>query len=344
MQAGGWTGTLPQPPAFLKEGMITLMARKSKMREGHDNKEKVQITWKTIKKQKELIFLSFPFVVYVLIFYYVPLLGWIMAFQKYKPQLGIFGSEFVGLEKFKFLFVDNPDFIRVIRNTLAMGIINLVLSFVFAIAFALILNEVVHKTPKKLVQTISYLPHFLSWIIVCGILRDTLSVDNGIVNELLVKLRILKAPINFFTYKSLFWWIVGFANVWKETGWNSIIYLASITSINPDLYEAASIDGAGRLRKMWNITLPGIKPTIFILLLINIGFVLNSGFEIQYLLTNGLIQSVSQTIDIYVLKYGISLTDYSLGTAAGIFRSLVSIILIFLGNAAAKAAGEERLF
>lgn len=302
------------------------------------------ITLKEIKRQRELILLSIPFLIYVIIFCYAPLIGWITAFQKYKPKDGILGSEFIGLEKFKFLFVGNNDFIRVIRNTLAMGVINLVLSFVFAIGFALILNEVVHKGPKKVVQTISYLPHFLSWIIVCGILQDALSIDNGIVNELLVKLHILKEPINWFTYPKLFWWIVGFANVWKETGWNSIIYLAAITSINPDLYEAAAIDGAGRLKRMWHITLPGIKPTIFILLLINVGNVLNAGFEIQYLLTNGLVQNVSQTIDIYVLKYGISQSDYSLGTAAGIFKSLVSIILIYLANSASKASGEERLF
>jgi putative aldouronate transport system permease protein len=305
---------------------------------------KLKITWKGIKKQKELVLLSVPFVLYVLLFSYVPLIGWVMAFQKYKPALGFFHSKFVGLDKFKFLFVDNPDFIRVIRNTIAMGVINLVLSFIFAIAFALILNEVVHTGPKKFVQTVSYLPHFLSMIIVCGILKDVLSIDGGIVNDVFVKLHVFKEPINFFTYKSLFWWIVGFGNVWKETGWNSIIYLAAITAINPDLYEAASIDGAGRFRKMWNITLPGIKPTIFILLLINVGNVLNAGFEIQYLLGNGLVQSVSQTIDIYVLKFGISQMDYSLGTAAGIFRSLVSIILIFLANTTAKAAGEERLF
>ncbi|MGB8451041.1 MAG: ABC transporter permease subunit [Anaerocolumna sp.] len=305
---------------------------------------KVKITWKDIIKQRELILLSIPFVAYVILFNYAPLVGWVMAFQKYKPKDGFFGSKFVGLDKFKFLFFDNPDFLRVIRNTLAMGVINLVLSFVFAIGFALLLNEVLHKGPKKLIQTVSYLPHFLSWIIVCGILQDALSIDGGIINEILVKLHILSAPVNFFTFKSLFWWIVGFAHVWKETGWNSIIYLAAITAINPDLYEAASIDGAGRLRKMWNITLPGIKPTIFILLLINVGNVLNAGFEIQYLLTNGLVQSVSQTIDIYVLKYGISQADYSLGTAAGIFKSLVSVILIVLANSATKAAGEERLF
>lgn len=324
--------------------MVISMTRGKRNKAEKVKEAKVKITWKEMKKQKELILLSIPFVAFALLFSYVPLIGWIMAFQKYKPAAGFFGSKFIGLEKFKFLFMENADFLRVIRNTLAMGVINLVLSFAFAIGFALILNEVIHRGPKKFVQTVSYLPHFLSWIIVCGILQDALSIDHGIVNDLLVNLHILKEPINFFTYKGLFWWIVGFANVWKETGWNSIIYLAAITAINPDLYEAASIDGAGRLSKMWNITLPGIKPTIFILLLINIGFVLNSGFEIQYLLSNGLVQSVSQTIDIYVLKYGISLTDYSLGTAAGIFKSLVSIILIFLANTAAKAAGEERLF
>lgn len=305
---------------------------------------RVKITWKEIKKQKELILLTIPFVIYAFVFCYAPLAGWLMAFQNYKAKDGILGSAFVGLDKFKFLFVNNDAFMKVIRNTLAMGVINLVLSFIFAIGFALILNEVVHKGSKKFVQTVSYLPHFLSWIIVCGIVQDVLSIDNGIINELLVNLHIINQPINWFSYPKFFWWIVGFANVWKETGWNSIIYLAAITSINPDLFEAASIDGAGRLRKIWNITLPAIKPTIFILLLINIGNVLNAGFEIQYLLTNGLVQSVSQTIDIYVLKFGIGQGDYSLGTAAGIFKSVVSIVLIFMANSAAKATGEERLF
>ncbi len=344
MQVAGQQDCRSRLHYYYEESMVLSMTGVKHRKTEKVKDIKAKITWKDIKKQKELIILSIPFVAYILLFCYVPLIGWVMAFQNYKPAKGFFDSKFVGLKKFEFLFIDNPDFLRVIRNTLAMGVINLVLSFAFAIAFALILNEVVHKGPKKLVQTVSYLPHFLSMIIVCGILKDALSIDNGIVNEILVKLHILKAPINFFTYKSLFWWIVGFANVWKETGWNSIIYLAAITAINPDLYEAASIDGAGRLKKMWNITLPGIKPTIFILLLINVGNVLNAGFEIQYLLTNGLIQSVSQTIDIYVLKYGISQTDYSLGTAAGIFKSVVSIILIYLANSAAKSAGEERLF
>ncbi len=306
-----------------------------------DNKQ--GITLKQIKNQKVLILLSIPFIIYVIIFCYVPLGGWLMAFQNYKPKNGLLHSQFVGLSKFEFLF-SNDQFLKIIRNTLAMGVINLVLGTVTAILFAILLSEFRFNRGKKVVQTISYLPHFLSWVIVTGIVFDVLSTENGIVNELLVNLHIIDKPFNFLADPKLFWWIVGFANVWKETGWNSIIYLAAITSISPDLYEAASIDGAGRLAKIWHITLPGIKPTFFILLIMNIGNVLNAGFEVQYLLGNGLVQSVSQTIDIYVLKYGISQADYSLGTAAGIFKSVVSLILIVIANQLAKKMGEEHLF
>lgn len=314
------------------------MSRKAKA----VNENKIPITWKEIKRQKILLIWSAIFVIYGIIFYYLPLGGWIMAFQNYKPKDGLFGSEFVGLEKFRFLFSDET-FLKVIRNTLAMGVLNLVCTFVMAIVFAILLNEIRSKIGKKTVQTISYLPHFLSWIIVTGILHDALS-SGGIINELLVNLNIIDSPVNFFANPSYFWWIVAFANVWKETGWNAIVYLAAITAIDPCLYEAAAIDGAGRWAKIKHITLPGIRPTIMILLLMNIGNVLNAGFEVQYLLGNGLIKSVSDTIDIYVLTWGISQNDYALGTAAGIFKSFVSIVLIVIANHIAKKTGEERLF
>ncbi|WP_195429515.1 ABC transporter permease subunit [Clostridium sp. D46t1_190503_E9] len=287
--------------------------------------------------------MSIPFIIYVFIFCYAPLVGWVMAFQNFKPAKGLFNQVWVGLDQFKFLFAD-PTFLKVIRNTLAMSLINLTLSFVCSIGFALLLNEVKNMLAKKFVQTVSYLPHFLSWIIVTGIVAEVLSPETGIINQLLVWFNVLEKPINFFAETKYFWGIVGAANVWKEVGWGSIIYLSAITSINPDLYEAAEIDGAGRFQKMLHVTLPGIKPTIFILLLINIGNILNAGFEVQYLLGNGLIQEVSQTIDIFVLKYGISLGNYSLATAAGIFKSVISIVLIFLANKFAKSMGEERLF
>ena len=304
--------------------------------------KKKNITWKEIKKQKLLIIWSLVLVIYGVIFYYLPLAGWAMAFQDYKPKNGLFHSAFVGMDKFKQLFSD-ASFIRVIRNTLGMGVINLIVTFVMAILFAILLNEVKSNGGKKTVQTISYLPHFLSWIIVTGILHDALS-STGIINELLLKFHILDQPLNFFAHPKFFWPIVAFANVWKETGWNAIIYLSAITAIDPSLYEAANMDGAGRWARIRYVTLPGIKPTIMILLLMNVGNVLNAGFEIQYLLGNGLVQSVSQTIDIYVLKWGISQNDFSIGTAAGIFKSFVSIVLIVIANQIAKKNGEERLF
>ena len=304
--------------------------------------KKRNITWKEIKKQKVLIIWSAIIVAYGVIFCYLPLGGWIMAFQNYKPKDGLLHSAFVGLDKFKQLFSDDT-FIQVIRNTLAMGVINLIVTFIAAIVFAILLNEVKSNGGKKTVQTISYLPHFLSWIIVTGILHDALS-SSGIINELLLKFHILDQPLNFFAYPQFFWPIVAFANVWKETGWNAIIYLSAITAIDPSLYEEANMDGAGRWARIRYVTLPGIKPTIMILLLMNVGNVLNAGFEIQYLLGNGLVKSVSETIDIYVLKWGISQNDFAIGTAAGIFKSFVSIVLIVIANQIAKKNGEERLF
>ena len=301
-----------------------------------------KITWKEVKRQKFLLIVSFFMVVYGIIFYYWPLTGWLMAFQNYKPRKGLLGSDFVGLAKFQFLFED-ATFLRVIRNTFCMGVLNLVTTTIMAILFAILLNELRSSKIKKTVQTISYLPHFLSWIIVTGILHDALS-SSGIVNELLMKCGIIDKTIDFFAPPEYFWPIVAFANCWKETGWNAIIYLSAITAIDPCLYEAASIDGAGRLAKIKYITLPSIRPTIMILLLMNVGNVLNAGFEVQYLLGNGLTKSVSDTIDIYVLTWGISQNDFSLGTAAGIFKSLVSIAIIFVANYFAKKTGEERLF
>ncbi len=301
-----------------------------------------KITWKEIKRQKFLLIVSFVLMVYGFIFYYWPLTGWIMAFQNYKPKTGILGSAFVGFDKFKFLFTDDL-FLSALRNTFAMGALNLVATTFFAVLFAILLNEVRHTKVKKVIQTVSYMPHFLSWIIVTGILHTSLS-PSGIINELLLKMNIIDQSINFFAHPGYFWPIVAFANVWKETGWNAIVYLAAITAIDPCLYEAASIDGAGRLAKIRYITLPGIKPTFMILLLMNVGNVLNAGFEVQYILENGLIQNVSKTIDIYVLEWGISQMDFSLGTAAGMFRSAIAILLIVICNSVAKRFGQERLY
>lgn len=305
-------------------------------------KKKQPITWSLIKSQNQLIWMSVPLTLYIILFAYVPIWGWSMAFQDYKPAKAFGEQTWVGLKHFKFLFTDD-NFIRVLRNTLAMGLINLILGFTTAIILALLLNEIKNVLWKRTVQTISYLPHFLSWIIVTGIVATSLSVNDGIVNIVLMKLHLIDSPILWLSEGKYFWGIVGASHVWKEVGWSTIIYLAAIASIDPALYEAAEIDGANRYKKMFHVTLPGIKPTIVILLIMSVGHVLEAGFEIQYLLGNGLVVDWSETIDIFVLKYGIAQGNYSLATAGGIFKTVVSVTLLLLANWTAKRLGEERL-
>jgi putative aldouronate transport system permease protein len=286
--------------------------------------------------------MSLPIILYIILFVYVPLWGWTMAFQNYRPQRSFSNQQWVGLEWFKFLFEDKR-FLMTIRNTVAMSVINTSLGFITAIGFALLLNEVRKIFFKRVIQTISYLPHFLSWVIVTGLVSSMLTTDSGAVNSALVALGIIKEPVLWLAEPNYFWGIIGVTYVWKEVGWNTIIYLAAIAGIDPNLYEAAEIDGCNRYQKMWRITLPCIKPTIIILLIMSVGHILDAGFELQYLLRNGLVMDVSDTIDIYVLIFGLNRNNYSLATAAGMFKNLVNITLIFIANEIAKRAGEERL-
>jgi putative aldouronate transport system permease protein len=295
-----------------------------------------------LSRQQQLLFMSLPIILYIILFVYVPLWGWTMAFQNFRPQRSFFRQQWAGLDWFKFLFVDRV-FLKTIRNTIAMSFINTTLGFITAIGFALLLNEVRKILLKRVIQTISYLPHFLSWVIVTGLVSQMLTTDGGAVNNVFMTLGFIKEPILWLSKPNYFWGIIGITYVWKEVGWNTIIYLAAIAGIDPNLYEAAEIDGCNRYQKMWRITLPCIKPTIIILLIMSVGHILDAGFELQYLLRNGLVMDVSDTIDVYVLIYGISHSNYSLATAAGMFKNIVNITLIFIANEIAKRAGEERL-
>jgi putative aldouronate transport system permease protein len=223
-----------------------------------------------------------------------------------------------------------------------MSLINLVFNFSFAIGLALLLNEVKAKRMKGLVQTISYLPHFLSWVVVAGLVSTILASD-GVFNVLFKALGIIKEPKIWLGQPKAFWWIIGFTNVWKEVGWNTIIYLAAMAAIDPALYEAAEMDGCGRLSKIRHITLPGIKSTIVVLLIMNLGWIMESGFEIQYLLRNGMNADYSQSIDIYVVNYGMRQGNYALATAGGMFKSVVNIFLVMAGNWVSGKLGEEKL-
>lgn len=297
--------------------------------------------FKTLWGQKQLMLMSVPMLLYVLLFNYAPLWGWIAAFEDYKPKLGPFGSEWVGMENFQWLF-GREDFLFSIRNTLAMSLINLVFGTLSAVLLAILLNEVRLRAFKRTVQTVTYLPHFLSMVIVVGMAQNIFS-SSGVANEALLAMGVIKEPIFWLGEEKLFWWLVGLINIWKEVGWNSIIYISTMTSIDPTLYEAASIDGAGRFQRILNVTLPGIKSTFVVLLIMNIGHLMEAGFEIQYLMGNSQVIDYSQTIDVFVLKYGISSNQYGRAIAAGMFKSVVAIVLLFGANFIAKKLDEDTL-
>lgn len=306
---------------------------------------------KTLMGQKQLMLMSIPMFLYVLLFNYAPLWGWIAAFEQYEPKLGPFESEWTGLWNFAWLFA-REDFLMSIRNTLAMSFINLILGTVSSILLAVLLNEVRVRAFKRTVQTVTYLPHFLSMVIVVGMAQNIFA-STGTVNNVLEKangflnkylhIHSTFEPVFWLGEEKLFWWLVGVINVWKEVGWNSIIYISTMTSIDPTLYEAASIDGAGRFRRILHVTLPGIKSTFIILLIMNIGHLMEAGFEIQYLMENSQVVDYSRTIDVFVLKYGISNNEYGRAIAAGMFKSVVAIILLFGANFIARKLDEETL-
>lgn len=300
--------------------------------------------WAKLRTQKLFVILSVPFVLYMLLFSYAPMIGLVMAFQDFSVESAgsLFDAPWVGWANFVELFQMN-EFLLAFRNTVAMGVINLIAGTVSGILLALILNEVHNLLLKKITQTISYLPYFLSWVIVANLVTNMLSLD-GIINSVLQFLHIIDEPILFMAQPKLFWLIIALSSVWKNVGYGSIVYLAAITSIDPSLYEAASMDGAGRLRRIWNITLPCIMPTIQLLFIMNVGWVIGSGFEQQMLLRNSTTYDVSIVIDLFVLKYGTQLGRFSFATAAGLFKSVVNVLLLLIVNFIGKRMTNTTLF
>ena len=299
--------------------------------------------FRTLAKQWQLALMSVPMLLYVLLFNYAPMWGWANAFLDYTNKKNIAKgiTPYIGWKNFEWLF-SRADFFQSIRNTLAMSVINLVFGTVSAILLAVLLNEVRSTKFKRTVQTVTYLPHFLSMVIVVSMAQN-IFVSNGPVNQLLLSLGLIKEPVFWLGEGKYFWWLVGVINVWKEVGWGTIIYISAMTAIDPCLYEAASIDGAGRFQRILHVTLPGIKATFVILLIMNIGHLLEAGFEIQYLLGSGLTRDYSTTIDIFVLEYGTEKLNIGVATAAGMFKSVVAIILLVGANFVAKRLGEDTL-
>lgn len=294
-----------------------------------------------LNKKKYLYLLLTPCVVYFFLFNYIPMYGVIIAFKDFNFAKGIWGSPWIGFDNFKYMF-GLSDFYKVFWNSLYLGVLRLVFGFPFPILLALLLNEMRSLVYQRVSQTLIYLPHFISWVVIGGILVNFLSPTWGVVNIFLTKLGM--DPIFFLADNDYFRPIVVISSIWKESGWGSIIYLAAIAGINSELYEAASIDGVNRLQKLWYITLPGIKSTIVVLLILRLGQIMGNGFEQIFVLQNPMNLDVSEVFETYAYRVGILGGRFSFGTTVGLFTSVIGLIFLIIGNRVAKLLKEEGIW
>lgn len=298
-------------------------------------------------EQWDLQLLVLPGIILLIVFSYLPMYGLIMSFQEFR--MGDFPgmSEWVGFKQFESLFTD-PNFFRTLRNTLVISFLKLSIGFICPIVFAVFLNEMRRSGIKKVVQTVSYLPHFISWTVCALLMFDFLSIDGGAVNEFLQWANIIDEPIGFFQDGKYFWGITLFTDIWKEVGWNSIIYISAMAGVDAEMYEAADIDGATRAQKMWHITLKAIKPTIILLFIMNVGGVLNANFDQIMMLTknmgNAMLTEYADVIDTFVYRMGMNMGRFSFATAAGLFKAVINFGLLLGANWIAGKAGENALF
>ncbi|WP_163853592.1 ABC transporter permease [Paenibacillus elgii] len=288
---------------------------------------------KRLKQNVPLILMFIPVIAFFVAFRYIPILGNVIAFKQYNLMQGIWGSPWVGLDNFKIIF-SNPQTIQIVKNTFLLSFFGIVIGFPFPILVAVMLNEVRRMWWKKTVQTLLYLPHFFSWVIIGGIVVTLFGSQAGVVNALLEQWTGAKYP---FLYQAGSWLTIFFgSSVWKEAGFGAIIYLAAMSSIDPHLYEAASMDGASKLRQIWHITLPGIVPTATIMLILSMGRVMDVGFDPIYNLQNAVVSDVSNVISTYIYTIGIQNGLYSLTTSMGLFESVIGLILVVGANRIAR--------
>lgn len=296
---------------------------------------------KRLLQDKYLVLMVLPVIVIFLVYNYLPMVWNVIAFQKYSIRKGIFRSDWIGLENF-IKFFTSPFCGRVIRNTFIISFTDLLLGWPVPIFFALFLNEVRSVKFKRIVQTCSYLPHFISVVVVVGMMKIFFSSSNGIVNVVIEKLG--GEAIPFFSTASCFIWLYVFSGIWQNFGWDSIIYFSAITSIDPQIYEAAVVDGAGRWRKMFSITLPSIAPTVITLLILRIGWLMSVGFEKIILMYNESTYATADVISTYVYRVGLLQSDFSYGTAIGLFNSLVSVALLVSANFVSRKLTDTSIF
>ncbi len=297
-----------------------------------------------MKRYWQLYVLLFLPMLYLLIFKYVPMIYIQIAFKKYSIVESVWNMPWAGNNGFEYFIkaFNNKDFINALRNTLMLNLLDLVIGFPAPIIFALILNELVFKKFKRVIQTVAYMPHFLSWVIIYGLALQIFAPSSGLVNMVLNNFGIEAIP---FLNDSKHWVATYiFLGVWQNFGWGSIVYLAAIAGINSELYEAASVDGCGRFKKMWHITLPGIKPTIVVLLVMNLGNILGSGFDRPFAMQNNLVMDVAEVISTFVYKNGIQGLQFSLTTAVGFFQSVICVIFLLLANWISRRLGERGIW
>ena len=292
-------------------------------------------------RYRTLYLMALPGIVYFLVFKYLPMGGLIISFQEYRPFLGILGSPWVGFEHFVRLFTEDT-FFMLLRNTLVLSLLLMLISFPVPIVLALLLNELRSKIFQRSVQTIIYIPHFMSWVIVVSIFYVMLTTDSGAINNLIVALG--GEPIGFLTDPDWLRPMYVFQHVWRTAGWGTIVYLAALTAVDMSLYEAAEIDGANRWKQTWHITLPAIRATIIVLFILSIGDFLELGFEHMFLLLNSMNREVGEIFDTFVYTAGIQNGQLSFATAVGLFKGLVGLILVVGANSLAKRLGEEGVY
>lgn len=305
-----------------------------------DQVKKRHRLYSRIWQKRWLYLLVLPGVLYFITFRFLPLAGLTMAFQEYNPFLGFSGSPWVGLDHFT-RFFSEPTFFMLLKNTLVLSFLNIVIGFPAPIIVALLLNEVRHSVFKRSVQTIIYIPHFMSWVVVASITYVLFTTEGGIINELIASLGFKK--VNFLMSEGWFRPLMIIQGLWKETGWGTIIYLAALANVDVSLYEAAKIDGANRFQQLLHITLPSIKSTIFVMLILRMGGVLNTGFDQVYLLMNAMNRPVAEVFDTYVYTTGILQGEISYSIAVGLFKSIVSLILVLSADYITKKCGETGL-
>jgi putative aldouronate transport system permease protein len=300
-----------------------------------------RLRWTRIKRNRWLYLMLLPVIAYFAVFAYGPMYGLVIAFKDYGIFTGIADSPWIGVAHFE-RFFNSIYFWRLIRNTLVLNAYGLFVGFPAPIILALLLNEVMHGRFKRVVQTVSYLPHFVSLVVIVGLVQTFLSPSTGPVNLLIKGLGL--DPINFLQEPGWFRHIYVWSGIWQEIGWGSIIYLAALSGIDPTLYESAEMDGAGRLARMWYISLPGIMPVAMVILLINLGNLLRVGFEKVFLLYNGSTLEVADVISTYVYRVGIQQQQYDFATAVGLFNSVICLILLVIFNWMANRAEQQSLW